>query len=353
MKTLKVFSAAAVSVVMASCAVEKSETPLAPTVAGPIAGVQITAPKTLEPAAGAQIPGDKQPLTLLLENASSNGQRPLSYMFEIASEPGFNNRVFAQDNVPPGDGGRTSLKLPSNLTIGKVYYWRAKALDGANESAYSNPADFNVFTPVGFDKPSLLSPINNDKVSSQRPTFAFADAPRQGTPVTVSYVIEISTDSAFSAKVAVWQFNETPGQTTFPSAADLPGGVQLFWHARAFESPVIGPWSDTQVFRTPAPVLPTPAPGPGPAPGQSCSSQTQPFNVVKCRRDQYGAHMSNDQVVAFEKSVASDLEQVVDWRRTVRVAAKDQRRELRWLRVRHHLRGPGRRSAAVGHPRRL
>ena len=104
MKTLKVLSAAAVSVVMASCAVEKSETPLAPTVAGPIAGVQITAPKTLEPAAGAQIPGDKQPLTLLLENASSNGQRPLSYLFEIATEPGFNNRVFAQDNVPPGDG---------------------------------------------------------------------------------------------------------------------------------------------------------------------------------------------------------------------------------------------------------
>jgi hypothetical protein len=307
MKTLKVLSAAAVSIVLASCAVQKSETPLAPTVAGPIAGVQITPPKTLEPAAGAQIPGDKQPLTLLLENASSNGQRPLSYLFEIATEPGFSNRVFTQDNVPPGDGGRTSLKLPSNLAMGKVYYWRAKALDGANESAYSNPADFNVYTPVSFDKPSLLSPINNDKVSNPRPTFAFVDAPHQGSPTTVSYVIEVSTDSAFSAKVAVWQFNETPGQTTFPSAADLPGGVQLFWHARAFESPVIGPWSDTQVFRTPAPVLPTPAPGPGPAPGQSCSSLTQPFNVVSCRRAQYAGHMSPDQVVAFEKSVASDL----------------------------------------------
>ena len=68
--------------------------------------------------------------------------------------------------------------------MGKVYYWRAKALDGANESPYSNPADFNVFTPVAFDKPSLLSPINNDKVSNQRPIFAFADAPRQGSPLS-------------------------------------------------------------------------------------------------------------------------------------------------------------------------
>jgi len=308
MKTLKVLSAAALSILIAACAVEKSETPLAPTVAGPIAGVQITPPKPLEPASGAQIPGDRQPLTLLIENASSNSPRPLSYLFEVATEPGFSNRVFAQDNVPPGDAGRTALQLPSTLTMGRVYYWRAKALDGANESPFSNPNDFNVYTPVGFDKPTLIAPINNDKTTSQRPNFAFSSAPRQGSPVSVSYVLEISSDSAFVSKVAVWQFNELPGsQQTFASAADLPGGVQLFWHARAFESPVIGPWSDTQVFRTPAPILPTPAPGPGPAPGGSCSSQTQPFNIVKCRRDQYGAHMSNDQVLQFEKSVASDL----------------------------------------------
>lgn len=293
---------------MAACAVEKSTTPLAPTVAGPIAGVSITAPKALEPASGAQIPGDKQPLTLLLENASSSGQRPISYTFEVATEPGFSNRVFAQDNVPPGDNGRTSLRLPANLAMGKVYFWRAKALDGANESPYSSAADFNIYTPVAFDRPGLVSPINNANVSSQRPIFAFTNAPRQGTPLTVSYVIEIGTDGTFSRPVAVWQFDEAPGpQQTFPSAADLPGGVQLFWHARAFESPVIGPWSDTQPFRTPAPPQPTPAPGPGPAPGKSCSSETQPFNVVSCRRAQYGAHMSPDQVVAFEKSVASDL----------------------------------------------
>src|SRR5215813_1599204 len=208
MQTLKVLSAAAISVALASCAVEKSSTPLAPTVAGPIAGVQISAPKTLDPASGAQISGDKQPLTLLLENASSTGPRPLTYLFEVATESGFSNRVFAQNNVPPGDNGRTSLKLPSNLTMGKVYYWRAKAADGANESAYSSPADFNVFTPVSFDKPTLLSPVNNAMVSNPRPTFSLADAPHQGTPLGVSYVIEISTDNAFSVKVAVWQFDE-------------------------------------------------------------------------------------------------------------------------------------------------
>src|SRR5262245_7072571 len=222
MKTLKVLGAAALSALIAACAVEKSETPLAPTVAGPIAGVQITPPKPLEPSAGARIPGDRQPVTLLLENASSNGPRPLTYLFEVATEPGFSNRVFAQDNVPPGDNGRTSLKLPTSLTMNKVYYWRAKALDGANESPYSGSNDFNVYTPVAFDRPTLLSPVNNNMVSNSRPTFLLADAPHQGAPLSVTYVIEVSTDSAFGAKIAVWQFNETPGQTSFPSAADLP-----------------------------------------------------------------------------------------------------------------------------------
>ena len=308
MKTLKVLGAAALSILIAACAVEKSETPLAPTVAGPIAGVQITPPKPLEPASGARIPGDRQPVTLLLENASSNSPRPLNYLFEISTEPGFGNRVFAQSNVPPGDGGRTALQLPSSLPMNITYYWRAKALDGANESPYSNPNNFNVYTPVSFDKPTLVAPINNAQTPTQRPSFGYSSVARQGSPVSVSYVIEISTDSAFVAKVAVWQFDEIPGpQQTSASAADLPGGVQLFWHVRAFESPVIGPWSDTAVFRTPAPIIVTPTPGPSPAPGGSCSSQTQPFNVVKCRRDQFGAHMSSDQVVVFEKAVASDL----------------------------------------------
>lgn len=306
MKTLRVLTAASLAIAIAGCAVEKSSTPLSPTVAGPIAGVQITAPKPLEPASGARIPGDRQPLTLLLENASSNSPRPLSYLFEVATEPGFSNRVFTKDNVPPGDGGRTALQLPATLSMGKVYYWRAKALDGANESPYSNPNDFNVYTPVSFDKPPLIAPVNNDKVTSQRPTFAIGNVARQGSPVSVSYVIEVASDSAFATKVAVWQFDEKPGQTTFPAAADLPGGVQLFWHARAFESPVIGPWSDTQAFRTPAPVAPTPTPSPSPAPGGSCASAPSHLGVLQCRRAQYG-HMSSDQANSFLRAVAHDL----------------------------------------------
>ena len=81
---------ALVVLALAGCESSKSANPLSPTVAGPIPGVNITAPKPLEPGQGWQVQADKQPITLLLENASSNGVRPLSYLFEIASDgPGF------------------------------------------------------------------------------------------------------------------------------------------------------------------------------------------------------------------------------------------------------------------------
>ena len=48
---------------------------------------------------------DKQPITLLLENAGTNGQRPLSYLVEVASDANFASKVFAKDGVAPGNGG--------------------------------------------------------------------------------------------------------------------------------------------------------------------------------------------------------------------------------------------------------
>src|SRR5688572_1523920 len=92
-------------IVATACAAEKSENPLSPTVAGPIPGVEISAPKTLEPESGQSISSDRQPLTLLLENAYSTGPRPLTYVFEVASDRDFNNKVFVRDAITPGDGG--------------------------------------------------------------------------------------------------------------------------------------------------------------------------------------------------------------------------------------------------------
>jgi hypothetical protein len=72
-------AAMAVATLVAACESNKSANPLSPSVAGPIPGVEITAPKPLEPTADAEVLDNKQPITLVIENAGSNGQRPLNY----------------------------------------------------------------------------------------------------------------------------------------------------------------------------------------------------------------------------------------------------------------------------------
>ena len=59
------------------CETAKSENPTSPTVAGPIPGVNITAPRALEPFVGTEIIATGQLVDLLIENAGTSGQRGL------------------------------------------------------------------------------------------------------------------------------------------------------------------------------------------------------------------------------------------------------------------------------------
>ena len=240
---------------------EKSSNPLSPSVAGPIPGVNITPPTPLEPRDGVGIAVDEQPLTLLLQNAETNGERPLRYVFEVATDTGFTNKVFTREGIAPGDGGRTALRLPDPLASGRTYYWRAQALDGANTGPPSPVAHFRIFTPIVIERPTLESPVNNVQIASLQPEFEIGNAPRSGPVGSVNYVLELSDSESFGNKIAVWRFAEQSGQTRFEAPHDLVSDQQFFWHVRAFETNTnaSGPWSDTEVFRTPAS---TPSRGP-------------------------------------------------------------------------------------------
>src|SRR5215471_15871748 len=165
---------------LAACEGSKSSNPLSSSVAGPLPGVQISAPKILEPYVGAKITVEDQPVALLIENASSNGPRPLSYTFEVATDVNFTNKVFSRDAVAPGDGGRTSMRLPDPLATGRSYFWRARAEDGANTGPFSTAANFNVFTPIIIQEPVPVQPSQNSTVASLRPDFIVNNAPHSG-----------------------------------------------------------------------------------------------------------------------------------------------------------------------------
>src|SRR5438445_6478369 len=197
---------------LSACEASKSSNPLSPSVAGPIPGVEISAPRMLEPQAGQRISVERQPITLLIENSSSSGVRPLTYTFEIATDAAFNTRVFTRESIAPGEGGRTSLRLPDPLATGRTYFWRVKALDGANESAWANAAQFDIFTPIVIDAPALVSPGINATIDTLRPRFTWTNAVRSGPVGAVTYLIEVADSDAFTNKIAQWSAPEQPNQ---------------------------------------------------------------------------------------------------------------------------------------------
>jgi hypothetical protein len=256
---------------LAGCESSKSENPLSPTIAGPIAGVQISAPKLLTPSVGQRIPVAEQPITLLTENASTNGQRPLTYVFEIAVDAGFTNKVFSREGVSPGSDGRTSVKLVESLASGRTYYWRARALDGANTGAYAAAANFDVYTPVVIQAPTLISPVDGTKVASTKPTFKVTNAARSGPVGAITYSFQISETQSFSAIVLNAVVPEGSGQTNYTATQDLTYGKTYYWRARASDPTTTGAWSVTQWFVAPTQIV-TPTPTPDPPPGGGSSS---------------------------------------------------------------------------------
>jgi hypothetical protein len=227
--------------------------------------VTISAPKLLEPSQGFKFKENEQPIKLLIENASSNGVRPLTYLFEVATDTGFATKVFARGGVAQGSEGRTSVQI-DRLELGRSYYWRARADDGANTGIYST-AQFEVLPRPEIGAPGLVSPINNDRVPSLRPTLTVANAQRNTAVGSLHYDFQIALDQAFTQMIAAGISQEGGGQTQFTPQNDIMYDRSHYWRSRASDGILLGPWAATQSFRGPA--APTPSPSPSPSPGPS------------------------------------------------------------------------------------
>ena len=269
---------------LGGCEASKSSNPTAPTVAGPIPGVNISAPVMLEPAQGFKFKESEQPIRLVVQNATTNGVRALSYTFEVASDSGFATKVFSRSGVAPGDG-KTSVQI-DRLEIGRTYYWRAWAEDGANTGAIAT-AGFEIYPKAAVSAPGPISPINNELVTSTTPVIRVSNAAWVGPIGFLAYEFQVATDQAFTKLVSAGIVNEGPGQTTFNSTT-LTGSATMFWRVRASDGETTSAWSGTQVFRTPAPPAPTPPPpaGGGGGNGGSCASSSGTF-IVNCISAKY------------------------------------------------------------------
>jgi len=287
---------------LAACEAKKSSNPLSPSVAGPIPGVVISAPVLLEPAQGFKFKESEQPIRLVIQNATTSGVRPLTYSFEVASDSTFGTKVFSRAGVSPGDGGKTSVQI-DRLEIGRSYYWRARAEDGANTGTFAT-AGFEIYPKPAVNPPIAVSPVNNEQVNST-PTLRVHNVTYIGPVNSLGYEFQVAIDQGFAQLKAAGIVVEGSGDTLFNSSP-LPAGTTHYWRARASDGETTSAWSATQTFRTAAAPPPAPpAPGPGPAPGGPCISSS-PQKIVECERAKYG-HMSPSQTVDFLRATARSL----------------------------------------------
>ncbi len=286
-RAVVLYTVVAVTLGLSGCAgLEKSENVLSPTIAGPIPGVAIGMPTPLDPKDGKNIPIGSQVIDLLIQNSPTNGQRPLKYLFEVASDTNFNTILYTKSDVAPGDA-RTSVRLPDSMATSRTYYWRAKAYDGANTGPYSGFVHFNIYTPIVIDRPIPMVPTNGVTLAGLMPTFVIGNAPRSGPVGAIVYTIEVADSDNFLNKYAVWTIAEQPNQTTLAAPTPLPQDKLYYWRVTAG-----GPWSNAQTFRTPV-VKPPTGPGtPTPLPPNCTLPQPTPFQTLQCARNGYPHPMS-------------------------------------------------------------
>jgi hypothetical protein len=266
---------------LSACEAEKSRSPLSPNVAGPIAGVSISVPVPSSPVNGTEVL-NTQPLRLTFNNSSTNGERPLWYVVELAADTGFANRLYANGRVSPGAGTQTSVVVDGILAAERTYYWRVKADDGANESGYSATARFDLVVPIVIEAPIPVSPVGGQTVSSNRPTLTVNNGGVQGRAGRVEYWFEVALDQAFARKLVQQPAERHASGTTSAQMPELPSDTLLYWRAAGFNGTLTGTWSAVQSFRTaaaapPPPPAPDPNP-PSPTPAPGCSAPGSPAN---------------------------------------------------------------------------
>ncbi len=230
------------------CEQAKSANPLSPSVAGPIPGVNITAPQTLDPPAGAELVQQGQPVSLIIQNATTTGERPLWLQVQLAGDPSFSTLLHHADRISPGEGGRTTYRIPEALGSGYTYYWRARALDGANTGPYSEPTSFKVVEPVVIDAPVPLEPVGN--ITTITPVFKLRNGRLIGATNAV-YRIEVGTAPDPSSIVAVLTAAPDPSGTTSIAVGNVPYATTYYWRVYATDGTITSPYSAVVSFRTP------------------------------------------------------------------------------------------------------
>ncbi len=190
----------------------------------------------------------QQPITVTIANAARSGGAAVTYDVQVASSDTFSTLVASVTDVAENSGSTTTVTLPA-LQGDRTYYWRSRATVDGVSSAFSATRSFVVRAQVTIQAPVVLSPGDQGRVFTGRPTFTVRNAVRTGDAGALTYEFQVSSVASFSTIAASGTVAEGSTETSWAPASDLPLG-HFYWRARAIDATnqVTGAFSATPVF---------------------------------------------------------------------------------------------------------
>ncbi len=202
------------------------------------------APGIDSPANGTQTT-DTTPV-LRVTNSNYSTTNPLIYDFDVATDVSFSAIVASATGVTEGSS-TTQWTVSPALSIGRIYYWRARAVDGDCAGGWSATTNFgipgaNTTPPV----PVGISPLDEASVSDNGFSLVVdnVDDP-QGDPIWFQFMI-YRNGQAILARDNIPQ---SAGQTTtWQPNIILDHGVQYSWRVQCHDPYAYSGWTGHYYF---------------------------------------------------------------------------------------------------------
>ena len=283
MKTihLQTLATLALCVVVGGCEANKSRNPLSPSVAGPIAGVTITAP---EAARAPQQPD----LDRRRGRHAADRERVDQRRAPDLAAGGDRQRQRVPEQGPrrrqgvargPADARRTRClspwRPPARGTTGAPAPWTGPTpANSRPRPASSCRIPSSSAPPLRWtDRAATHGGLHHARPDSdQRPGHGSVERRHH-------YRFDIATDSNFANMVAVLTVPRSGGTTTTARPTPLAYNTVYYWRVTATDGVIVSPLSPVASFRTPAaPVRPPPRrrhPSPSPSPGAGAVAEPE------------------------------------------------------------------------------
>ena len=219
-----------------------------------------SAPRLVAPANQARIRA--QDVELRVRGSVDPEGEPLTYGFEIATDPAFGDIVAHVEDIDPdnNEAGWIAETLPDDTR----YYWRAWADDGRNRSdPLTGWFDVNVtFDPP--TAPTILTPTDGVVLTNPVPVLTVAHATDPDPGEWRRYECQVAEDDGFEGVTQAPEFDEAADvETSSIQLAELRENTRYWMRCRARDrDATAGDWSDVVALRVniieEPPTVPTP-----------------------------------------------------------------------------------------------